>query len=554
MNILETVSGILCKRLNIDGKEISKTVLVSLMAFLVIFSYYLIKPSKDSLFIQYMGSESMPTAFIIIPAMTFIFLLVYDCFVRKLNRRIFGISLVTFFIINIFVFWILFVVGYKKQAAYGLYIWSDIFSVALVTFFWSLTNDIYTSELAKKVYGILGIGAQLGGVLGSFVTRRLAGVTETENIILLSIPFLIIIIFFIMKIDRIADQSATEQSREKTVDAKAQISHKSLSEIFKNFLMVMRSKHLFYLTILLCTMLLCSNLMNYQIGRILEISVADKGAKTAFYAGRYFQSTSLSVLFLLIASYFYGFFGVFGTLYTLPSFNLLTVTLFLFCPSLCVVAFSKVIDESLKYGIIQVTREMLYIPCTKEEKYRAKAVIDILFYRITKVISGLLMIFFSNIIVLSIQNFNFVIISVLVANLLVLTRLKGAYIERLENRIQNIFDENSEFFKDGASITEIYLLDKNQALSRLSGTIDTEVRKETEEISVPEAITIDLPSLESISGKLYRNETIKKVIILVSRFYDDHSINSLCMQYLNLALPPGSRKKSLSSFKTFPNR
>ena len=58
-------------------------------------------------------------------------------------------------------------------------------------------------------------------------------------------------------------------------------------------------------------------------------------------------------------------------------------------PTFAIVSASYVIIKTLDYSIFSVAREMLYIPMKTDEKFRAKAIIDVFVYRTAKAVASL---------------------------------------------------------------------------------------------------------------------------------------------------------------------
>ncbi|MHC9539270.1 MAG: NTP/NDP exchange transporter [Vulcanimicrobiota bacterium] len=558
------MENLLCRFLKIEKSELEKTVLVFFFFFMVIFSYYLIKPSKDALFVHYVGTGSMSTAFIIIPVLTLLFLFLYDFLVRKFSRRTFSTTLIFFFASNLIILWLMFKAGLKRDAAYCLYVWSDIYSVATVTQFWSITNDIYTSEGAKRVYGFIGIGSQLGGILGSFVTTRIKGHMDTENLLLVSAVFTSLIAAIIIRVDTLARRQEESSGTHELKSKKPDKCMKGMAEICENFKMVVCSRYLLLFTILLCIMIMCSKLIDFQIGRVMENVILDKDSKTIFMGNIYFWANSLSFILLFFAPLLYKYLGIFGALLLAPSVNIITLGAFAALASLNAIVVTKVLDGSLKYGISQVTREMLYIPCTREEKYRAKAVIDILFYRLANVFTAILMIFFTGVIVLSVQSFNIVIIALLFINLWVLYRLSRAFVDELERKICLAWDErlndrsgdmkeSSDDYKPVESDSEVSLskdiqkgsFDESALLKSLISKVKEALPPGSRFINAIEIIAGNLPELAKAGRRVYQREGIEKAILILSRYYKDSLMYSLTMQYLTLALPYRIRRTYL---------
>ncbi|GEM_PF-1490548 len=558
------VENFLCRFLKIEKNELEKTILVFFFFFFVIFSYYLIKPTKDALFVHYVGTKSMSIAFIIIPVLTLLFLFLYDFLVRKLSRRAFSTTLIFFFASNLVILWLMFKTGLKREAAYSLYVWSDIYSVATVTQFWSITNDIYTSEGAKRVYGFIGIGSQLGGILGSYITTKVKGHIDTEDLLLISAVFTSLIAVIIVRVDSIARRQEERLGTPRINREKPHKSMKGMAEIYENFLMVVRSRYLLLFTILLCIMIMCSKLIDFQIGRVMEYDIPDKDSKTYFMGNIYFWANSISFILLFFAPLLYKYLGIFGALLLAPSVNIITLGAFAILVSLSTIVVTKVLDGSLKYGISQVTREMLYIPCTREEKYRAKAVIDILFYRLANVFTATLMIFFTGVIALSVQYFNIVIIVLLLINLWVLYRLSRAFVNELERKIYLAWDERlSNKLSTGkedsdadepessgtATVTAPSLqkgsFDETALLHTLSSRVKDAVPPGSRYVNAIEIIAGNLPELAKAGRLVYEREGIEKAILILSRSYKDSFLYSLTMQYLTLALPFRVRRKYL---------
>jgi AAA family ATP:ADP antiporter len=427
--------------------------------------------------------------------------------------------------------------GLKKEAAFILYIWSDVFSAGTVTQFWSITNDIYTSEGAKRVYGFLGLGAVLGGVMGSEVTSLFSRHMETESLLLLSALSVVVIILIVIRVDAIA-RAQEKEYEEEPVPKKSCGSGKGLTEIYENFLLVVRSRYLLYFTLFLCFMIICSKLLDFQLNRILEVTIADKNGKTAFMANVYLWVNILSFVFLLFATLSYRYLGIFGTLFLAPSVNLLTVLGFILFPVLPCIVITKVLDGSLKYGITQVTREMLYIPCTKEEKYRAKAVIDILFYRLANVFTAGLIFIFQTKVVLSPRYFNFVILAVILGSMWVLTRLRGAFIDGLAHKIGEAAEKHRGLLGGENGETDACEgFDESGMVKKLLTKLRDAAPPGARFINAREITENDLPALAPAGVLVYGNRNIASALLIISYLKQNKTLYSLAMQYLSVALP-----------------
>jgi AAA family ATP:ADP antiporter len=74
---------------------------------------------------------------------------------------------------------------------------------------------------------------------------------------------------------------------------------------------------------------------------------------------------------------------------SIPVFLASSLLSFLFFPSFGLIAFTYGSIKALDYSIFGVVKEMLYIPLSIDQKFKAKAVIDVFLYRSAKAIASL---------------------------------------------------------------------------------------------------------------------------------------------------------------------
>jgi AAA family ATP:ADP antiporter len=73
--------------------------------------------------------------------------------------------------------------------------------------------------------------------------------------------------------------------------------------------------------------------------------------------------------------------GVRGSLFVLPVIALINYAIIAVAPILAVVRFGKILENSTDYSIQNTLRQALFLPTSREAKYKAKAAIDTFFTR-----------------------------------------------------------------------------------------------------------------------------------------------------------------------------
>ena len=79
--------------------------------------------------------------------------------------------------------------------------------------------------------------------------------------------------------------------------------------------------------------------------------------------------------------------GVPASLYFLPIIALTGYSIVAFIPTLAFIRWAKVLENSADYSLQNTARQALFLPTTREEKYKAKAAIDTFFVRIGDLLS-----------------------------------------------------------------------------------------------------------------------------------------------------------------------
>ena len=89
----------------------------------------------------------------------------------------------------------------------------------------------------------------------------------------------------------------------------------------------------------------------------------------------------------------------------LPLISLGAYALIAFYPVLSYIRWAKTAENATDYSLNNTVRNMLFLPTTREQKYKAKQTIDAFFHRVGDVLSAAVVFFGTNVIVLSTSAF-----------------------------------------------------------------------------------------------------------------------------------------------------
>ena len=365
----------------------SVTVLLMLVnIFLILAGYYICKTVREPLILLSGGAEvkSYSSAGQALVLMGFIPL--YGWFSSKVNRArlIFGVTL--FFILNIELFWF----GAKAQIPYlgvAFYIWVGIFNNAIIAQFWSYGNDIYRTDVGERLFPIIGIGATLGSPIGAGLAQWLFSTgMETYTMLHFTAVILTVSMGIYWLVERRVDRSQNRTGSRKLGRA-------------GGFVLLAKKRYL----LLICLLLILLNLVNttgqYVLDKYVLADVARRVSIDpsfnkeaflgAFYGGYNFWGNILALIIqALVVSRVVKYLGLAGALLALPLVSLSSYSLVVAGATLALIRLAKIAENASDYSIMNTARQMLWLPTSREEKYKAKQAADTFVVRIGDLFSA----------------------------------------------------------------------------------------------------------------------------------------------------------------------
>jgi AAA family ATP:ADP antiporter len=101
-----------------------------------------------------------------------------------------------------------------------------------------------------------------------------------------------------------------------------------------------------------------------------------------FYSDYFWWVNVVSFLFqLLLARRLFKWIGVRGTMFVLPLVALIGYGMLFFIPVLAVARLTKILENSTDYSIQNTAQHALFLPTSREAKYKAQAATETFFWR-----------------------------------------------------------------------------------------------------------------------------------------------------------------------------
>jgi len=347
--------------------------------FALLASYYVLRPIRDQMGIAG-GVKNLPWLF----TATFITLLiaqpVYGALVARLPRTRFIPVVYHFFVVNLLVFWVL-LNGVSNTAVVAriFFVWLSVFNLFAVAVFWSVMADLFTSEQGKRLFGFIGAGGTAGALLGPTITIWLSVPLGPVNLMLVAAALLEAAVFCVHRIEHARLGPVGPQESEQTIGGGALAAIPAVA----------RSPYLMGVGLWVALLSYAATIVYFEQAQLVSASVGSAGQQT-----RIFASIDLAVSVLTLATQILITGEVLKRLGTglsaaaLPAVYIVGFAFLGFAPSLIVVVIVQVLQRWMNFAIANPARQLYFTVVSREDKYKAKNLIDVVIYRGADALSG----------------------------------------------------------------------------------------------------------------------------------------------------------------------
>jgi ATP:ADP antiporter, AAA family len=404
---------------DVRAGEAGTVLLLALNVFLLLAAYYFIKPVREALILSGEGAEVKSYASAGQALLLLLLVPAYGLLADRLPRRGLLNAVTAFFVFCLVGFYALTQAGIQVGVAF--FLWVGIFSLMILAQFWSFANDIYTKDQGERLFAIVAFGGSLGAVVGSVVAGKLIPLIGIPQLLLAAAGLLVLAAVLSNVID------ARERARHEThlpvhlttaeiPAATGEYQIQSVEDERKltvslpgigpgsrkgTFRLVFQDRYL----LLIASLALVLNWVNttgeYILGRTVEGAAQTAvaagtagGLSVSEYIGQFYSQFFFAVnllgltVQLFLVSRILKYLGVRVAVMVLPVIALFGYAILAFVPILALVRVVKIGENATDYSIQNTVRNVLFLPTSRDQKYKAKQAIDSFFVRAGDVLSA----------------------------------------------------------------------------------------------------------------------------------------------------------------------
>lgn len=370
---------------DVRAGEAATTLLMLANIFLILICYSVIKTVREPLILVSGGAEVRSYTAAGQAVLLMGFVPFYSWFASRVDRLKLLVGVTLFFVLNIELF-ALAVAARVPYVGVAFFIWVGIFNISLIAQFWSYANDICTKEAGDRLFPIIAIGMTAGAPLGSLVAGRLFGLgVEPQLIIQISAALLLASLVLYLLIN-------ARETRRVSTPAGA-------LAVGGGFGLVFQSGYLRLVALLIVLLNVVNTTGEYLIARLLVnhadvLAAADPGFNKQAYIGaftggyQFWVNVTAFLLQAFVTARLVKYRGLRGALLALPLVALGGYAIVAAGVGFAVVRWIKTAENASDYSIMNTARQLLWLPTSREEKYKAKQAVDTFFVRGGDVLSA----------------------------------------------------------------------------------------------------------------------------------------------------------------------
>ena len=368
INFLKTAS-------KVKDQEVKAVIFSFLFVVVLMTAYYILRPVRDAMASDWTDAEVSwlwTLNFFISTAIVAL----YGVMVSKFRFRLLVPAMYGIFAISFIIFYSLgFAFEDRTVIDKSFYVWVSVFSLFHISVFWTFMSELFSKEQSGRLFGIIAVGASVGGLIGPSITAFFSVSLGTDNLMLVASIMLLIpipIIFYLQSLK-------SKELNNEVLDIP--ISNQSIGgNPLAGFKMFFSNPYLLSIGLFIFLYTGISSFVYFELKNLL--SDFSRSERSVIWA-----QMDLAVNILAISTGLFATgrivtkFGMPATIAMVPIMICIGLLVLAISPLLGVVMVLQVIRRAGNYAVTRPAREMLFTLVNQETRFKAKPVIDIVAYR-----------------------------------------------------------------------------------------------------------------------------------------------------------------------------
>ena len=359
----------------IKEREIKAVIFSFLFVVVLMTAYYILRPVRDAMASDWTDAEVSWLWTLNFFISTGIVAL-YGVAVSKFRFRLLVPTMYAIFAGSFVMFYFLGSISEDRTLIdKAFYVWVSVFSLFHISVFWSFMSELFNKEQSGRLFGIIAVGASVGGLIGPTITAFFSASLGIDNLMLIGSMMLLIPIPIIFYLQTLKARDLNNGAFY-TTQTNQQIGGNPIA----GFKMLFSNPYLISIALFIFLYTGISSFVYFELKNLL--SDLSRPERSAIWAQMDLAVNILSISIGLFATgRIVSRFGMPVTMALVPVMVCIGLLILAVSPLLGVVMILQIVRRAGNYGVTRPAREMLFTLVDRETRFKAKPVIDIVAYR-----------------------------------------------------------------------------------------------------------------------------------------------------------------------------
>ena len=339
--------------------------------FAVLCAYYIIRPLRDEMGVA-VGADGRERLFFVVFVVMLCAVPLFGWLVSSFPKQHVAPLVYAFFIANLGLFWLL-LSAWKTNAflASAFFVWVSVFNLFVVSLFWIVMADIWSTAEAKRTYGLIAAGGSAGAFSGPYITQSIVHHVGVANLLLVSAAFLGVAMTGLFALRKVVGQAQPAAQEGPAGDG-----------ILSGAARVFESPYLFQIALWIFVTNLISTFFYLEQSRIIGDAIKVSADRVQLFARIDWTVSSLTILAqVFVTGWVLRRFSVGLCMAALPLSAMAGLAALAISPSLGVIVAIIIAERAIGLGISNPAAKVLYTVVEPEDKYKAQNFIDTVVFR-----------------------------------------------------------------------------------------------------------------------------------------------------------------------------
>lgn len=375
---------------DVESNELKATLVSTLFVFILMASYYILRPVRDAMASDWTDSE-VSFLWNINFFVSAGIVAVYGFAVSRVRLRSIVPAMYGFFALTFVAFYFgIALLEDRVLVDKAFYLWVSVYALFNVSVFWTFMADTFNAGQAKRLFGIIGAGASAGALVGPAIPALFAGVLGNDTLMLIASVSLLMVIPLVfytyhLKATELGNAGLQADTSKAVVGG----------NWWQGFQAFFTNPFLLGIGVFILLYVFIGSFIYFEQKNLLEEFSREERTQILGSIDWLVNVVTFGMAFFLTGR-IVGKVGMPTALAMMPVLVAGGLLILAFAPILTVLLALQVFRRGGNYGLTRPAREMLYTRVTREERFKAKPVIDIVVYRGGDAVSGTLFAFLTD--------------------------------------------------------------------------------------------------------------------------------------------------------------